>query len=154
MLIKRYLFMLETYLTFRNLLVFGGKTDLYIPYNITFNSTGFEWQGIGNIINIPEYERISFIFTSSSLEPVTQIKYGIRILSPNDDTLLQRPVYINKNDNVSKQVTLNLTSPRIFNIVIRGLVKIPNRFTNDNSVAVWAIKDTEIVYTGSIDNIR
>ena len=60
--------------------------NMYEPYNITFDSTGFEWfTKEENLLNIPEYQRISFVFlSSSSLEPVTEIKYGIRIVSPLD----------------------------------------------------------------------
>jgi len=61
----------------------GYSPNMYEPYNITFDSTGFEWYiKEGNLLNIPEYERISFVFlSSSSLEPVTEIKYDIRIVS-------------------------------------------------------------------------
>ena len=55
--------------------------NIYSPYNLTFNSSGFEWQGERPIINIPEYERIKFLFTVSSIDPITEIKYGMRIVS-------------------------------------------------------------------------
>ena len=134
-----------------HILVNGGWcTNMYTPYNITFNSSGFNWQGDGYVLNIPEYDRISFLFTASSLEPINEIKYGIRILSPFDNTtLLQRPIYINKNE-LTKQVSLNLANPSAgFNIVIRGLVKVPNRFIPEGDlVTMWSIQDTGVVYTG------
>ena len=135
------------------LLVNGVRcTSMYTPYNITFNSSGFKWQGDDFILNIPEYDRIQFLFAASSLEPITEIKYGVRILSPFDNaTLLRRPVYINKSD-ITKQVSLNLANPiKEFNIIIRGLVKVPNRFiTAGDLVTVWSIQDTGVVYTGRL----
>ena len=73
-------------------LINNGCINIYTPYNLTFNSSGFEWQGEGPIINISEYERIKFLFTVSSTDPITEIKYGIRIVSPYDNNFLQRPV--------------------------------------------------------------
>ena len=125
----------------------GGYIVLYRPYNITFNAIAFKWFEGGYRINVPEYERISFVYTSSSLDPVTEIKYGLRILSHIDNTLVQRPIYLNKNDNI-KQISMNLTDIKAFNIVIRGLVKIPDRITKDASISVWSIQDTVILYTG------
>jgi len=125
----------------------NGYIALYKPYNITFNATGFRWHEGGYNINVPEYKRISFVYTSSSLDPVNEIKYGLRILSFIDNTLVQRPIYLNKNDNI-KQISMNLTDIEAFNIVIRGLVKIPNRLTKDASISVWSIQDTEVLYTG------
>jgi hypothetical protein len=125
----------------------GGYIVLYRPYNITFNATAFKWYEGGYRINVPEYERISFVYTSSSLDPVTEIKYGVRILSHVDNTPVQRPIYLNKNDGM-KRVSLNLTGIRAFNIVIRGLVKIPDRITMDASISVWSTQDTDILYTG------
>jgi hypothetical protein len=121
--------------------------SFYIPYNISFNSTGFEWRSDRKTLNIPEYDRISFLFVASSLEPVSEIKYGIRILSPSDDTLLQRTIYINQGE-VEKKIELRLTKTSKFNVVIRGLVKFPNRFTNDKTISVWYVIDTGIVYNG------
>lgn len=120
---------------------------MYNPYNITFNSTDFTWQGGQYIINIPEHDRISFLFTASSLEPVAEIKYAIRILSLFNNTLLQRPIYINK-EGVLKQVPFRPMNTNEFNIVIRCLIKVPNRFTNGVSGITWSIQDSEIIYTG------
>jgi hypothetical protein len=128
-------------------ILFIKVESFYIPYNISFNSTGFEWQSDKKTLNIPEYNRISFLFVASSLEPVSEIKYGIRILSPLDDTLLQRTIYINQGE-VEKKIELRLTKTSEFNVVIRGLVKFPNRFTNDKTITVWSLKDTGIVYNG------
>jgi len=126
---------------------------MHTPYTITFNSSGFNWQGDGYIPNIPEYDRISFLFTASSLEPIVEMEYGIRILSPFDNTtLLQRPIYITKTE-FTKQVSLNLANPSDeFNIVIHGLVKVPNRFITTGAMvtAVWSIQDTGVVYTGRL----
>jgi hypothetical protein len=119
----------------------------YMPYDITFNATGFKWQDVGYRLNVPEFERITFSFVSSSLEPKVDIKYGVRILSLFDNTLLQRQIDINNGDGM-KKVTLNLTNTSEFNVVIRGLVKMPNRFTKDASISVWSIQDTVILYTG------
>ena len=118
-----------------------------MPYDITCNATGFKWQDVGYILNVPECERISFLFVSFSLEPVVDIKYGVRVLSPFDNTRLQRQIDINKGDGM-KKVTLNLTNTSEFNVDIRGLVKMPNRFTKDASISVWSIQDTEVLYTG------
>ena len=90
-------------LFFLNLLSFHlfvneGFTSLYNPYNLTLNSDGFEWQGEGPIVNIPERERISFLFTVSSTDPISEINYGIRIVSIDDNKLLQRPLYIHATD--------------------------------------------------------
>ena len=86
-------------------------------------------------INIPEYERISFVYISSLLYPVTEIKYAVRILSHMDSTLVRRPIYINMDDDI-KRVPLNLTNIGAFNIGIRGFVKIPDRLAKDASVSV------------------
>jgi hypothetical protein len=120
--------------------------NVYTPYNLTFNSNGFEWQGEGSIINIPERERISFLFTVSSTDPITEIRYAVRIVSIHDNKLLQRPVYIHAV-NISKKCSFNLTNAGEFGIVIRGMVKVPNRFTNET---VWSVQDTGIVYTGRV----
>jgi hypothetical protein len=120
--------------------------NIYAPYNLAFNSSGFEWQGEGPIINIPERERISFLFTVSSTDPITEIKYGIRIVSTHDNRLLQRPVYIHATD-IHKKGYFNLTNAGEFGIVIRGLVKVPNRYTNET---VWSVQDTEIIHTGRV----
>jgi hypothetical protein len=133
--------------TFRNVEI----TSMYTPYNITFNSTDFDWQGIGKTVNIPEYERISFAFVASSLDLITQIKYGIRIVSPSDKRLLQRPIYITKGGLNPNRVDVTMTNTTIFDIVIRGLLRLPSRFTKDQVVSIWSIRDTEVVYTGSID---
>ena len=93
---------------------------------------------------MPEYERRSFLCVSSSLEPVVDIKYVVGVLSLFDKTLLQRQININKGDGI-KKVTLNLTNASEFNVVIRGLVKMPNRFTKDASISVWTIQDTGIL---------
>ncbi len=124
-----------------------GHLVLYKPYNITFNGTGFLWHEGGYNINIPEYERLSFVYISSSLYPVTEIKYAMRILSQTDNTPLRRPIYISMDDGI-KRVHLNLTNVGAFNIVIRGFVKIPDRLTTNASVSVWSIQDTEVLYTG------
>jgi len=121
--------------------------NLYMPYDITFDATGLKWQDVGYILNVPEYERISFLFVLSSLEPIVDIKYGVRVLSLFDNTLLQRQIDINKGDGM-KKITLNLTNTSEFNFVIRGLVKMPNRFTKGASISVWSIQDTGILYTG------
>jgi len=34
------------------ILINHGCVNVYTPYNLTFNSDGFEWQGEGPIINI------------------------------------------------------------------------------------------------------
>ena len=128
------------------ILINHGCMNIYTPYNITFNSDGFEWQGEGAIINIRAHERISFLFTVSSTNPITYIKYGIRIVSLYDNKLLQRPVYIRAND-IPKKSSLNLTKASEFDIVIRGLIKVPDRFTNDT---VWSVQDTKIIYTGRV----
>ena len=88
------------------LFVNEGFTSLYNPYNLTFNSDGFVWQGEGPIINIPERERISFMFTVSSTDPIAEIKYGIRIVSIYDNMLLQRPVYIHATDIPKKALLI------------------------------------------------
>jgi hypothetical protein len=119
------------------------------PYNITFNDTGFRWHDGGYIINIPEYERITFVYISSSLHPVTEIKYAVRILSHMDNTLVRTPIYINMGDGINR-VPLNLMNIGAFNIVIRGFVKIPDRLTKDASVSVWSIQDTDVLYTSLI----
>ncbi len=125
----------------------NGYIVLYKPYNITFNATGFRWREDGRYINIPEYKRISFLYIASSLHPVTEIKYAVRILSHMDNTLVQRPIYLNKNVNI-KQISMNLTNIGAFDIVIRGFVKFPESMTKDVSASVWSIQDTEILYTG------
>lgn len=133
------------------LLVWGdGDESLYMykPYNITFDDTGFRWHEGGDYINIPDYDRISFLYISSSLYPGPEIKYAVRILSPMDNALVRRPVYINKGDG-DKRVHLNVTSLDAFNIVIRGFVKFPDRLTKDASLSVWSIQDTDVLYTGS-----
>jgi hypothetical protein len=122
----------------------------YDPYGITFNSSGFEWQGDGNFLNIQGYDRIAFMFIVSSLEPIAEIKYGVRIVSPVDNTtLLRRPIYINKPD-LTDRVLLVVSSPSVeFNVVIRGMVKLPNSFISaGESVNVWSVQDTDVVYTG------
>ena len=124
-----------------------GYLVLYKPYNITFNGTRFLWHEGGCNINIPEYERLSFVYISSSLYPVTEIKYAMRILSQTDNTPLRRPIYISIDDGI-KRFHLNLTNVGAFNIVIRGFVKIPDRLTTNASVSVWSIQDTEVLYTG------
>lgn len=138
--------------TINRLAFIEGNTNTYTPYNITFNSTNFKWQSLEdrflNKLNIPEYERISFLYIASSLEPVSQIKYGIRILSPIDNTLLQRPIYITYQDKTPKQVPLKFNNAIEFNVVIRGLLQVPIK---DETVTTWAIQDTSIVYTGWLD---
>ena len=130
-------------------LVWGDDDEsfvLYKPYNLTFNDTGFRWHEDGNNINIPEYERISFLYIASSLHPVTEIKYAVRVLSQMDNTLVRRPIYINTGDGI-KRVPLNLTNIGAFNVVIRGFVKFPYSLTKDVSASVWSIQDTEVPYT-------
>jgi hypothetical protein len=144
MVTKGILFVLNLLLF--HLFVNEGFTSLYNPYNLTFNSDGFVWQGEGPIINIPERERISFLFTVSSTDPITEIKYGIRIVSIHDNKLLQRPVYIHATD-IRKKGSFNLTSVGEFGIVVRGLVRVPNRYTNET---VWSVQDTGVVYTGRV----
>ena len=124
----------------------GYSSNMYEPYNITFDSTGFEWYiKERNLLNIPEYERISFVFlSSSSLEPVTEIKYGIRIVSPLNNKPLQRTVYIKRGD-ASRRVSLNLTDASAFHIVVRCLLKVPDM--PGYTAAVWSIQDTGILYT-------
>jgi len=143
------------HLTISRLAFIEGIANTYIPYNITFNSSGFKWQSLENQflnqIAIPEYERISFLYTASSLETVAQIKYCIRILSPIDNTLLQRPVYITNEDKTPKQVALTFLNATDFNVVIRCLLQVPSRFTSDGPVIPWAIQDTGVVYTGCLD---
>ena len=145
MITNRILFVLTILLLF-HLFKNDGVTSLYTPYNLTFNSNGFEWQGEGPIINIPERERITFLFTVSSTDPMPEIKYGIRIVSIHDNKLLQRPIYIHADDNPEKG-SFNLTNAGEFGIVVRVLVKFPNRFTNET---VWSVQDTGIVYTGRV----
>jgi len=132
-------------------LVWGDDDEyfvMYKPYNITFDDTGFRWHEGGEYINIPGHDRVSFLYITSSLHPVTEIKYAVRILSPIDNTLVRRPIYINKGDG-DKRVHLNVTSLDAFNIVIRGFVKFPDRLTKDASLSVWSIQDTDVLYTGS-----
>jgi len=124
----------------------GCHMNVYTPYNLTFNSIGFEWQGEGCIINIPERERISFLFTVSSTDPITEIRYAVRIVSIHDNKLLQRPVYIHATD-IRKKGSFNLTSVGEFGIVVRGLVRVPNRYTNETA---WSVRDTGVVYTGRV----
>ena len=124
-----------------------GKINPYEPYNLTFNSDGFEWQSQESTLNIPGFDRMSFMYTASSADPVTDIKYGIRIVSMNGKRLLQRPIYIRAND-VQRTVSFNITSTREFGIVIRGMVKVPTRFINDPSLNVWAVQDTGVIYNG------
>jgi hypothetical protein len=122
----------------------------YDPYGITFNSSGFEWQGDGNFLNIPGYDIIAFLFIVSMHEPIAEIKYGVRIVSPVDNTtLLQRPIYINKTD-FKNRVLLVVASQAIeLNVVIRGLVKVPKPFlVAGDSANVWTVQDTDVVYTG------
>jgi hypothetical protein len=69
-------------------------------------------------------------------------------LSQMDNTLVQRPIYTNKDDGI-KRVHLKLTDMGAFNIVIRGLVKIPDRLTKDALVSVWSYK-TPRFYTRDI----
>jgi hypothetical protein len=128
------------------ILINHGCLNIYTPYNLTFNSSGFVWQGEGPIINIPERERISFLFTVSSTDPIAEIKYGIRIVSIHDNKLLQRPVYIHAT-SIPRKGSFNLTSAGEFGIVVRGLVRVPNRFTNET---VWSVQDTGVVYTGRV----
>ncbi len=122
---------------------------MYKPYNITFNDTGFRWHEDGYNINIPEYERISFLYTASSLHPVTETKYVVRILSRMDNTLVRRPIYIFAGGGI-KRVPLNLTNIGAFNVIIRGFVKFPESLTKDVSVSIWSIQDTEVLYTSLI----
>ena len=123
---------------------------VYDPYGITFNSSGFEWQGEENNLNIPGYDRIAFMFVVSSLEPIAEIKHGISIVSPIDNTtLLQRPIYINKTE-FKNRVSLVVSSLATeFNVVICGLVKVPKPFiAAGDSVNVWPVQETDVVYTG------
>ena len=125
-----------------------GKINPYEPYNISFNSDGFEWQGqTGSTLNIPGYDRISFMYTTSSSDPVTEIKYGIRIVSMYDYKLLQKPIYILANDG-PKMVFINVSDTLEFGVVIRGMIRVPNRFVDDSSVKVWSVQDTGILFRG------
>lgn len=123
---------------------------LYQPFNVSFNSTGFKWNRGGYAINIPEFDRGSFTFTSSSIEPCTETKYGIRVLSLSEDRLLTKTIYVNKYDNETS-VTLNRTNIKGFRIVLRALVRIPIRYASNNGDNVWAISDTDVLYAGEFN---
>ena len=84
-----------------------GCMNICTPYNLTFISSSFEWQGEEPIISMPEYERIQFFVYRLFDRSDNKNKVRIRIVSPYDNTILQRPVYIHVND-IPKKVSLDL----------------------------------------------
>ena len=105
------------------------------PFGIEFDSTGFVWQQQSNVVNIPDYNRISFYFIQSSSRPCPKVKLGIRIISLLNSKPLFKTIFLNKNTH-NAQVNLTRIEGTPFFVYIRVFVSVPNETKN-----IWAINE-------------